>query len=38
MCAKDDFSGYHNFASTIQEHQHNAQKFQKALNERNIKK
>lgn len=38
MCAKYYFSGYHNFASTIQEHQHNAQKFQKALNERNIKK
>lgn len=38
MCAKDDFSGYHNFAVTPVEHKINAQKFQKALNERNIKK
>lgn len=38
MCAKDDFSGYHNFASTLAAHQINARKFQKALNDRNIKK
>lgn len=38
MCAKEDFSGYHNYASTLSEHLINAKKFQQALNERNIKK
>ncbi|HMR17896.1 MAG TPA: endolytic transglycosylase MltG [Sphingobacterium sp.] len=38
MCAKDDFSGYHNFAVTMAEHIVNARKFQKALDERNIKR
>jgi len=38
MCAKEDFSGYHNFARTMAEHAANARKFQKALDERNIRK
>jgi len=38
MCAKDDFSGYHNFARTGAEHAENARKFRRALDERNIKK
>ena len=38
MCAKEDLSGTHNFATNLSEHIVNAKKFQAALNQRNIKK
>lgn len=36
MCAKEDFSGAHNFAKTGLEHQRNAAKYHRALNKRNL--
>ena len=37
MCAKEDFSGRHNFAVTYAEHQRNALLYRKALDARGIK-
>lgn len=36
MCAKEDFSGTHNFASNYSDHMKNARKYWNALNERKI--
>lgn len=37
MCAKEDLSGTHDFASNSTEHQKNARKYQRALNQRGIR-
>jgi UPF0755 protein len=37
FCAKEDFSGYHNFAKTLAEHNRNAKLYQQALNTKGIR-
>ena len=37
FCAKEDFSGRHNFAATLKQHQANANRYHQALTARNIK-
>ncbi len=36
MCAKEDFSGYHNFSATLAEHNRNAAKYRRALDNNKI--
>lgn len=38
FCAREDFSGYHNFAVTLQQHELNAARYQQALNKQGIMK
>lgn len=37
MCAKEDFSGYHNFTSSLSQHNANAARYQRALSRAGIK-
>lgn len=36
MCAREDFSGYHNFATNLRAHNANARRYQRALSEAGI--
>lgn len=38
MCAKEDLSGYHNFATSLHQHNINAQKYQRAIHQMGIKR